>query len=283
MYFCPGYRPQRRTVLPLLADKRYEERGVAPLDYIQSSRSVFFFSSYMAGHEWITLCGDIRLYVHFVFHTPGTSIPPCAVSYNSQCSGTHHHVCPIIKVVMNKKRNCILVIILAISVSVLISGCSNRIQKPENNELTSLGFRLISEGKEFPDITFTDINGESKKLSDYRGNVLLLNFWATWCPPCRAEMPSMEKLADKLNSGDFVMLPVNVKETGDMVKTFTAEFGIDFPVYLDINAEAAMTVGVTALPTSILIDREGKAVAAATGALEWDSEEMINMMRNWTR
>ncbi|RKX88974.1 MAG: TlpA family protein disulfide reductase [Spirochaetes bacterium] len=187
------------------------------------------------------------------------------------------------KVVMNEKTNYIPALILLITVSVLFSGCSDKSNIPENSQLTALGFRLIHDGKEFPDITFTDINGDIKKLSDYRGNVLLLNFWATWCPPCRAEMPSMGKLTDKLNSGDFVMLPVNVKEPGDMVKTFTAEFGIDFPVYLDINAEAAMAVGVTALPTSILIDRDGNAVAAATGALEWDSDEMVSMLRNWTR
>ncbi len=176
-----------------------------------------------------------------------------------------------------------MVLILAITASVLISGCSGSVQKPQNDQLTALGFRIIPEGKEFPDISFTDINGVSQKLSDFKGHVLLLNFWAGWCPPCRAEMPSMGTLADTLRGGDFVMLPVNVKESGDMVKSFTAEFEIDFPVYLDINAEAAMAVGVTALPTSILIDREGNAVAAATGALEWDSDEMISMMRNWTR
>ncbi len=184
---------------------------------------------------------------------------------------------------MTKKTKFIPALILLITVSVLFSGCANKGNRPENSQLTALGFRIIPEGNEFPDITFTDINGESKKLSDYRGNVLLLNFWATWCPPCRAEMPSMGKLSDKLANGNFVMIPVNVKEPGNMVKTFTAEFGINFPVYLDINAEAAIAVGVTALPTSILINRDGNAIAAATGALEWDSDDMISMLRNWTR
>ncbi len=164
-----------------------------------------------------------------------------------------------------------------------LSSCSNQAAIPDNDILISLGFRPIPEGSDFPDISFSDTENRIHSLSEYKGSVILLNFWASWCPPCRGEMPAMENLADELKDTEFVMLPINVQESADMVESFTKEFDIGFPVYLDIKAEAAKAVGVTGLPTSILIDRDGKAIAVVTGALEWDSDEIISMMKNWTR
>ena len=175
------------------------------------------------------------------------------------------------------------IVVFIIVFPLLISACSGQEKKPDAGTFRALGFRSIPEGKEFPDISFIDMNGDTKKLSDYRGRVILLNFWASWCPPCRAEMPAMAKLSEVLDGHEFVMLPVNVQESGDMVESFIDEFDIGFPVYLDLNGDAAGAVGVTALPTSLLIDRNGDALAAATGAFEWDKEKFISMMRQWTR
>lgn len=96
-------------------------------------------------------------------------------------------------------------------------------------------------------------------------------------------MPAMERLADELSGGNFEMIPINVQEPVDLVKSFVKEFEIGFTVYLDPDADAARAVGVSGLPTSILIDRDGTAVAVVTGAIEWDSEEMVSMMKKWVR
>ena len=181
----------------------------------------------------------------------------------------------IIKVVLSSA--------LLFSLIVAASSCTKEFKTPSPEALNKLGFRSIPGDRDFPDISFTDINGDIHKLQEYRGSVVLLNFWATWCPPCRAEMPGMGKLAHELKGRDFVMLPLNVQESAVMVQSFVEEFNVDFPVYLDIDAEAAMTVGVSGLPTSILINRDGNAIAAVTGTLKWDSEEIISVMQEWTR
>ena len=174
-------------------------------------------------------------------------------------------------------------ILVSIMLLLIFSACSRAKGPPESETLRNLGLMPIPEGSDFPDISFTDTGNETHNLSEFKGSVILLNFWASWCPPCRAEMPSMEQLAEELKDGDFVMIPVNVQEPQDLVESFVIEFEIGFPVYLDINADAARAIGVSGLPTSILIDRDGSAVAVVTGAIEWDDDELISMMRRWTR
>lgn len=183
---------------------------------------------------------------------------------------------------MKNKKPAVLTFAL-LSLTLLIGACSQTADVPADESLEALGFRIIPDVSDFPDIGFVDINGQAHKISEYRGSVVLLNFWASWCPPCRAEMPAMERMAAELAGGDFVMIPVNVQEPKDLVESFVKEFEIGFPVYLDVNADAAKEVGVTGLPTSILIDRTGKAVAVVTGAIEWDSPELIELMSGWTR
>jgi len=153
---------------------------------------------------------------------------------------------------------------------------------PDEELLLNLGFHLIADGHLFPDIPFVDQDGRELKLSDFSGSVVLLNFWATWCPPCRAEMPSMGELSKKLENHDFAMIPINAQETSELVEAFLEEFEIDFPVYYDFYGRAASRVGILALPTSVLIDRDGSAIAAVRGAFEWDNKDLVAMMKKWT-
>jgi len=153
---------------------------------------------------------------------------------------------------------------------------------PDEELLLSLGFHLIPDEYLFPDISFVDRDGEELKLSDFRGSVVLLNFWATWCPPCIAEMPSMGELSKKLENHDFAMIPINAQETSELVEAFLKEFEIDFPVYYDFHGRAASKVGILGLPTSVLIDRDGSALAAVMGAFEWNSRELVAVMEKWT-
>ena len=156
-------------------------------------------------------------------------------------------------------------------------------EPPSDDRWRTMGFRPVPRAAEVPNIRFTDESGAQRSLSDFRGSVVLLNFWASWCPPCRAEMPSMGKLARALEGTDFVMLPVNVGENNRTVKRFVETFSIGFPVYLDKTAAGAADIGVGTLPTSLIINREGQVVAVVNGSLEWDDAAIITALGAWAR
>lgn len=130
-----------------------------------------------------------------------------------------------------------------------------------------------------PDFTLDDLNGDAHSLSDYRGRVVILNFWATWCPPCRREMPSMERAWQQLKKHDVVMLAVDVGEDLDTVYTFLADYPVSFPLLLDEQAEVVRKFPVRGLPTSYVIDPEGRLVYQAIGGREWDEPELLEKVR----
>ena len=154
---------------------------------------------------------------------------------------------------------------------------------PSGEDFERAGFVALDLNEDFPNVMFMDSDENLKHMDDYLGRVVLLNFWASWCPPCVAEMPAMGRLAAELEGTDFVMLPVNVEESFEHVEKFVEEFEISFPVYFDIPGIAARDVGISSLPTSVLIDRDGRARAAVVGAIEWDDKEIIDMMKAWSR
>jgi thiol-disulfide isomerase/thioredoxin len=175
--------------------------------------------------------------------------------------------------------------LLPVFLALVLSACSNsnRTVVPGEESLVKLGLTPLDDERQIPDISFLNLeNNQSVRLQDFRGSVVLLNFWASWCPPCRAEMPSMERLNSELKGSDFVMVAVNVQEDPSLIKSFLREYELDFPIYMDPDGSAAREIGVTGLPTSILIDRKGRAFAVVTGALEWDSEAMLGMMKDLT-
>lgn len=130
--------------------------------------------------------------------------------------------------------------------------------------------------KEF---TLKDIDGKLHRLSDYRGKVVVLNFWATWCPPCREEMPSMERARKKLINDDVVILAVNVGEDEDTIFTFTGDYPVEFPLLMDINGEVIKNYPVMALPTTYIISPKGMVTHRTLGGREWDNEKLLNTLR----
>ena len=112
-----------------------------------------------------------------------------------------------------------------------------------------------------------------QKLSDLRGSVVFLNFWATWCGPCRAEMPSMESLYNKYKEKGFVMLAVNCGEKTEDVLTFRDEYNFSFPIALDDDGKVSTSYGVQAIPTTFIIDRDGNIIARLVGSIDWDTPE----------
>jgi thiol-disulfide isomerase/thioredoxin len=126
------------------------------------------------------------------------------------------------------------------------------------------------------DFTLPDIDGEPHALSDYRGRVVMLNFWATWCPPCRREMPSMQRLYAKYRDRGLVVVAVNQWEDEELVSEFIRHLSLApaFPILLDRENRVAETYGVQGLPTTYLLDRDGNIRFVAIGGREFDHPEV---------
>ena len=122
-----------------------------------------------------------------------------------------------------------------------------------------------------PPLALRDLEGREHKLADYKGKVVVLNFWATWCDPCREEMPSMQRLQDKLAGKPFAILAVDYGEGPPRVKDFLKTVPVRFTVLLDRDTSAATAWKVKVLPTTLVIDAEQKVRFVAVGDVGWDS------------
>jgi thiol-disulfide isomerase/thioredoxin len=121
-----------------------------------------------------------------------------------------------------------------------------------------------AQGYDFSTISVT---GDKVSLSDYRGHVVMVNFWATWCPPCRAEMPVIESAYEQYRSQGFIVLAVNNAERSDQVTAFADQFQLTFPVLLDYTANISQQFGVKGYPTSVFLDTKGSVYATHQGML----------------
>jgi thiol-disulfide isomerase/thioredoxin len=120
-----------------------------------------------------------------------------------------------------------------------------------------------------------DGNSGSITLAEFKGKVVFLNFWASWCGPCRAEMPSMEALYRRFKGDGLEILAVNYRENKKTVDAFTEQFNLTFPVTLDLSGRIGGLYGVGAFPTTYIIDREGKIVTRIVGSLDWNTPELF--------
>jgi len=125
-----------------------------------------------------------------------------------------------------------------------------------------------------PPLALKDLGGKSHTLDDYRGQVVLVNFWATWCPPCLVEMPAMQRLEAAYPDTAFTVLAVNVKESREKAWRFQQLLKVHFTALLDKTGAVAENWNVTVYPTSYLVDRTGRIRYMAYGTLAWDSSEI---------
>ena len=139
----------------------------------------------------------------------------------------------------------------------------------------------LKPAKAAKNFTLPDLDGKPHKLSDYRGKVVLVNFWATWCPPCRREMPSMERLSQRLKDQPFVILGINQQEDPEQVFVFTAQVdpSPNFHILFDPNSKIANAWGVRGLPASFIVDQQGRVVYRAMGGREFDHPEIERAIR----
>lgn len=133
----------------------------------------------------------------------------------------------------------------------------------------------VYKGGATPPLVLKDLNGKTHDLKQYRGKVVLINFWATWCPPCRAEMPSMQRLKTKMAGKPFVILAVDMGETEAEVKAYIRQIKTDFTVLLDKDGRALKAWNVFAFPTSYVVDAQGKIRYGLYGASEWDAADKV--------
>ena len=130
-----------------------------------------------------------------------------------------------------------------------------------------------------PPLALRDVQGKEHKLSDYRGKVVVINFWATWCDPCREEMPSMQRLQDKLAGKPFAILAVDYGEGAPRVNDFLKKVPVRFPLLLDRDTSAAAAWKVKVLPTTLVLDGQHRIRYSVVGDLEWDSPKVEDMIR----
>jgi DsbE subfamily thiol:disulfide oxidoreductase len=130
-----------------------------------------------------------------------------------------------------------------------------------------------------PDFTLSDPAGKKVSLKDYRGKIVFLNFWASWCAPCRAEMPGMDRLYREFKDKGLEMLAVNVKDKRDDAMRFMKELKISYPVAMDPEGEVGLLYGAWGMPTTYLIDRKGQVLARMWGPADWYSPGARNLIR----
>ena len=130
-----------------------------------------------------------------------------------------------------------------------------------------------------PAFSLDSTNGGKVSLSDFDGKVLVVNFWATWCPPCRQEMPSLQRLWRTLQPDGVELVAIDFGDPPAPVQEFAREANIQFPLLLDPLGETVRAYGVVGLPTTFVVDRQGQVAIKATGERDWDAQRIVDAIR----
>lgn len=148
-----------------------------------------------------------------------------------------------------------------------------------STRLASLGFYIYDEPVDLPLSSIAKLEGGSINTEAFKGKITLLNFWATWCPPCRAEMPSIERLYAQTKGSAFQIVAVNVGERQAQVASFIEKNKYTFPIYLDESQQLSSVFAARGIPSTYLVDKNGKVIAARIGAMEYDQAALIQVFK----
>jgi thiol-disulfide isomerase/thioredoxin len=158
--------------------------------------------------------------------------------------------------------------------------------KTENRELerlfSDIGVLQISPDSDPLEIRLSDPTGRPVSLSEFRGKIVFINFWTTWCLACVIEMPSMEKLHQRFKDKDFVMVAINLQESAERVKQFYKEHQLTFTTLLDITGDVGAALSINAIPTTFILDKTGRIIGKALGPREWESKQSIALFEYLT-
>ena len=158
--------------------------------------------------------------------------------------------------------------------------------KTENRELerlfSDIGVLQISPDSDPLEIRLSDPTGRPVSLSEFRGKIVFINYWTTWCLACVIEMPSMEKLHQRFKDKDFVMVAINLQESAERVKQFYKEHQLTFTTLLDITGDVGAALSINAIPTTFILDKTGRIIGKALGPREWESKQSIALFEYLT-
>ena len=134
--------------------------------------------------------------------------------------------------------------------------------------------------KPIPAIAFEDDQRQKRSLTEFNGKVVVLNLWATWCVPCRNEMPTLDRLQAALGGPEFAVVPLSIDRGMEKITKFYGEIGIrNLPIYIDVSGKAVRELGAVGLPTTLILDRAGQEVARVVGPAEWDAPEVAELLK----
>jgi peroxiredoxin len=172
-------------------------------------------------------------------------------------------------------RNLMLVVIIA------LVGASVYLVSSSSSRPPSEWVKPVAVGDLAPDFQLEDTKGNKVSLSDLRGKIVLVNFWATWCPPCIEEMPSMERLNEVIAGNDFVMLAINAEENGrSIVPAFLEKTPYTFPILYDNKGVVQKRYGVFKFPESFIVNKDGTVAEKIIGPLDWSSLKTITYFKS---
>ena len=174
---------------------------------------------------------------------------------------------------MKSKILLILMVIVGVGIIVLL--------QTKDSSFNLSGKPRLGKGVPAPDFTLPGLDGKKISIAEYKGKVIFLNIWATWCPPCVEEMPSMEKLYQKLKGESFEILAVSIDVSGsESVLPFMKKHKLSFPALLDTKGDIKSLYQTTGVPESFIIDKEGIIVEKIIGPRDWASPGAIRSIRN---
>lgn len=178
-------------------------------------------------------------------------------------------------------KNWIIIVILVGLIGWGIVDIQSSKKKPVNDNTNQAAEVGLTKGKFAPDFELTTLSGKSLKLSDFKGQKVILNFWATWCPPCRAEMPHMQDFYEANKEKGVTVIAVNLttqERNSNAVQPFVEdEFQLTFPIPLDVDGDIGLLYQAYSIPTSYIIDTKGIIQQKITGPMSYEMmEQMIN-------
>jgi len=154
----------------------------------------------------------------------------------------------------------------------------------ENRELEKLfsdmGILQVPDVADPVEIVLEDPSGQQIRLSDFRGKIVFVNFWTTWCLACVIEMPSMEKLHQKFKDKDFAMVGINLQESASTVLQFFKKYNLTFTTLLDTTGDVGAGFGIRAIPTTFILDKSGRLIGKVLGPREWDSKSSFALFEH---
>jgi peroxiredoxin len=162
---------------------------------------------------------------------------------------------------------------------ILLVSFSFTAQGGEDDLFSKMRINPIKGNKKAPDFSLKDLNGKKFEMKQFKGKVIFLNFWATWCGPCKEEMPGLEVLHRQFKEKNFVLLTISVDYEGmKPVREFIDKHQYTFPVLLDPKSETLDPFEVKGIPTTFLVDKNGRMIGKAIGSRDWKSPEVMSLL-----